>query len=300
MGRSGAGAVGPGEPELRFHNITIYVPKAQLEETAVLYRDVLGLKPVFNRPGHIACFDLLGYDVALCLHEEEVGHPAGVTEVGFWTTRPADFARRASEAGLAVSEVSYADGHQDPLVTDQAGTQVRLGHPPPRIGDGSEPRVHLLCGLVGAGKTTLARQLAAEEMGVRFSLDEWMLRLYGTRYDDPSYVARIDGCKAMIWDLARQVLGAGHDVVLDWNHWSRQRRAESIEAASAVGATPVVHYLDVPVEVAVARALARGVSDPLSHQLDEPGVRHMATILEPPSPEEGAEIVEHPGPSGQP
>lgn len=40
------------------------------------------------------------------------------------------------------------------------------------------PTVHLLCGLPGAGKTTLARRLEAGLPAIRFSLDEWMLRLY--------------------------------------------------------------------------------------------------------------------------
>ncbi|NJC23977.1 putative kinase [Arthrobacter pigmenti] len=40
------------------------------------------------------------------------------------------------------------------------------------------PRVHLLCGLNGAGKTTYARQLEHELPAVRFSLDEWMLHLF--------------------------------------------------------------------------------------------------------------------------
>ena len=43
------------------------------------------------------------------------------------------------------------------------------------------PTVHLLCGLPGAGKTTLARQLEAGLPAVRFSLDERMLRSEGLR-----------------------------------------------------------------------------------------------------------------------
>ena len=35
------------------------------------------------------------------------------------------------------------------------------------------PRVHLLAGLNGAGKTTFARQLEADLPAVRFTLDEW-------------------------------------------------------------------------------------------------------------------------------
>ncbi|MBG6192490.1 adenylylsulfate kinase-like enzyme [Arthrobacter sp. CAN_A212] len=42
----------------------------------------------------------------------------------------------------------------------------------------SQPTVHLLCGLNGAGKTTRARQLEDELPGVRFSLDKWMLRSF--------------------------------------------------------------------------------------------------------------------------
>ena len=47
------------------------------------------------------------------------------------------------------------------------------------------PAVHLLAGLNGSGRTLLARALERRRPAVRFTLDEWMLRLYGLRYDDP-------------------------------------------------------------------------------------------------------------------
>lgn len=48
-------------------------------------------------------------------------------------------------------------------------------------------QIHLLAGLNGAGKTTFARHLEATIPAVRFSLDEWMLRLYGLSVDDPQF-----------------------------------------------------------------------------------------------------------------
>lgn len=39
------------------------------------------------------------------------------------------------------------------------------------------PRLILVCGLPGAGKTTLARRLADEVPAVRLSGDEWMVAL---------------------------------------------------------------------------------------------------------------------------
>ncbi len=157
-----------------------------------------------------------------------------------------------------------------------------------------QPEVHLLCGMVGAGKTTLARQIAERHNGVRFTLDEWMRRLHGgLRYDDPAYVAALAACQGLIWDTAQQVLASGHDVVLDWNQWSCARRAEWASVARAVGALPIVHFLDVSVDLAVERAVGRADSDPFSHELDEAAVRHLGALFEAPTQAEGIEIVMH-------
>lgn len=75
--------------------------------------------------------------------------------------------------------------------------------------------VHLVCGLNGAGKSTCARWLQSEHSVVRFTLDEWMLRLYGIPYDDPRYAAKAEKCQQLILDVALQVLAGGVDVVLD-------------------------------------------------------------------------------------
>lgn len=151
------------------------------------------------------------------------------------------------------------------------------------------PRVHLLCGLVAAGKTTHARRLEGEVPAVRFTLDEWMLRLYGLRYDDPEYVARLDGCTSLVWDTASQVLRLGHDVVLDWNQWSVDRRRAWRERAESAGFRVLLHHLDVPLGTAIARALGRDAAG--VHLIDEAGVRHSAAIFQPPTPDEGIEIL---------
>lgn len=84
--------------------------------------------------------------------------------------------------------------------------------------------MHLLVGLNGAGKTTYARQLEARLPAVRCTLDEWMIRLYQFRYDEPEYASLASLCRELSWDLALQVLAAGTDVVLDWNSGSRSQR----------------------------------------------------------------------------
>ena len=157
-----------------------------------------------------------------------------------------------------------------------------------------KPTIHLMCGLVAAGKTTLARELAREIPAVRLSRDEWMLRLYGGRYDERLYVERLGPCTELIWDLALEIVRSGGAVVLDWNFWSKERRSEARQRATAAGAEVRLHWLDVPVEVVVERAAGR-LRDrpPDAHEIDEEGVRHFATIFEPPTGDEGIPIERH-------
>ncbi|MDA3648488.1 ATP-binding protein [Saccharopolyspora indica] len=152
--------------------------------------------------------------------------------------------------------------------------------------------VHLLCGLNGGGKTTYARHLAEQLPAVRFGLDEWMLRLYPHRYDTAEYAMRAEVCKELIWETALQVLRTGTDVVLDWNQWSRARRAQWRARAMDAGFAVRLHYVRVPLETAVARAEARTADgEPGAHPLDAAAVRHLASIFESPAVDEGLPMI---------
>lgn len=148
-----------------------------------------------------------------------------------------------------------------------------------------------MCGIVGSGKSTLARELARDLPALRLSRDEWMLRLFGFAYDDPAYVAALAPCTELLWDIAAGALAAGASVVLDWNHWSRERRADSLARCKKIGVAMSLHYVDVPVDTAILRGLSR--TDDFSHRLDEAGVRHSAAILEAPTDDEGFVVLRH-------
>jgi predicted kinase len=156
-----------------------------------------------------------------------------------------------------------------------------------------QPSVHLLCGLPGAGKSTYAQHLADIRLGVRFSLDEWMIRLYGLPFDHPDYPSRSERCQQLISDVALQVLRAGHDVVLDWNQWSRQRRARWGNWAHNAGYRVELHYLVTSLETSITQALTRREQpeSSTSHNIDEAEVRHLADIFEPPTEHEGISIT---------
>ena len=156
-------------------------------------------------------------------------------------------------------------------------------------------RVHLLYGLAGSGKTTLARVMAADGKAVRFTLDEWMIRLYpGLSFESAEYGRQTEVVKDLIWSLAEQVLGAGTDVVLDWNSWSRARRAWAIRRAAEIPAPVVLHRLGASVEQASAQAAqrARDQRTIYAHLISRRDNEHLASIMESPSEEEGFLIID--------
>jgi predicted kinase len=148
--------------------------------------------------------------------------------------------------------------------------------------------VHLLCGLPGAGKTTVARRLEREQRAVRFTLDEWMLALFDLTPYEAEYAARADRVKELIWRTAERVLALGHDVVLDWSQWSRAAREAARRRAEALGADVLLHYVDVPLAIAEERISERNANATGGvHRIDLDDLRRFASeLFEAPRPDE--------------
>jgi predicted kinase len=109
--------------------------------------------------------------------------------------------------------------------------------------------VHLICGSIGAGKTTYAIALADRVRGVRFSVDEWMANLFLADRPEALSLAwaveRTARCETQIWAVADQVLARGMDVVFDVGLSKRQHRDRFRMRAGQVGAESKLHYIDV-------------------------------------------------------
>ena len=123
----------------------------------------------------------------------------------------------------------------------------------------SEAGLILTCGLPGAGKTTLAAQLAVERKAVRLTKDEWLWALGSTPWDEPTR----EKVEQQLWRLAQEILRLGLSVVLDFGLWAPIERDEMRGAARGLGVRIELHYLDVPTEELWRRIEARN-SEPLS------------------------------------
>lgn len=106
------------------------------------------------------------------------------------------------------------------------------------------PRLILICGLPGSGKTTLARQLAQQVRAVRVSPDEWKHALGIDYYDDEARVR----LESRLWQLAQELLTLGQSVIMENGFWAREERDELRLTGRALGAVVELHYLEAPIE----------------------------------------------------
>lgn len=116
------------------------------------------------------------------------------------------------------------------------------------------PTAFLLYGHIGAGKTTLARQLEEQRGAVRFTSDEWVASLYGAEEGSvPDFAEALSRVEAVMEPIWTRCLQAGVDVVLDLGSWSRSKRDHVRQAVVSSGGTVDLISVVAAVDVAWRR-----------------------------------------------
>ena len=119
------------------------------------------------------------------------------------------------------------------------------------------PRLIVVCGLPGAGKTTFARDLADRVGAVRLSADEWLDFLQIGRSERTR-----EQVEALQWKLAQDLLARGLIVIIEWGTWARSERDALRTGARALGAAAELHFLDAPIDVLLERLHRRNRESP--------------------------------------
>lgn len=156
------------------------------------------------------------------------------------------------------------------------------------------PTLHLICGKIAAGKSTLAAQLANAAQTIVIAEDDWLTTLFPDEISSLSDYAR---CSTNLRDIMGPhvvtLLQAGVSVVLDFPANTIANRAWMREIAQTAQVAHRLHYLDVPDDVCLARLRQRNVSGDHAYAATEAQFHQFTKHFVVPSEAEGFEITLH-------
>lgn len=154
--------------------------------------------------------------------------------------------------------------------------------------------LHMICGKIAAGKSTLAEQLAAPDNTVLLSEDAWLASLYEGEIATPhDYVRCAARLRSALAPHIVALLRSGQSVVLDFPANTVETRAWMRGLFDAAGAEHELHFLDVPDTDCLARLHARNADGSHPFAATEAQFHQFSAHFVPPSVDEGFRIVKH-------
>lgn len=152
--------------------------------------------------------------------------------------------------------------------------------------------LYFFCGKMGAGKSTQAKILAAENNAVLISEDEWLSTLYpqqiNTIEDYLQYSARL---KPLLFSHVASILYSGSIVVMDFAANTIARRKWFTELASFANSRSELVYLKMSDEICLAHIAHRRIEQPERAVFDTESVfRELSKYFQEPGESEGLSI----------
>lgn len=151
------------------------------------------------------------------------------------------------------------------------------------------------CGKMAAGKSTLARQLASQEHAVLLVEDEFLERLFpGQIADVAAYATYSSRIRDALGPHIGALLAMGVSVVLDFPGNTRRQRAWFRRLIDDTGAEHELHFIDASDALCMRQLRDRSKDLPAeSPWTTEAGFRAVTAYFEPPTAEEGFDVIRH-------
>ncbi|GAB4515481.1 MAG: ATP-binding protein [Roseibium sp.] len=158
----------------------------------------------------------------------------------------------------------------------------------------TEATLHLLCGNVASGKSTLAERLASQQGTVLLQEDALLFGLY---VEEMATLKDFMRCSQRLRRTMSPhivaLLRSGMSVVLDFHANTRQSRRWMRTLIDEAGCRHQLHYFDTPVEVCRARLRLRNASRTHEFTVSEEDFDRIAAHFEVPGKDEDFNLKVH-------
>lgn len=155
--------------------------------------------------------------------------------------------------------------------------------------------IHLVCGPIGAGKTTYAKQLAKEKNAIRFSEDEWLAKLFVPDapeglLEQPMQVVGVwatekyQRCRSQIWLVCQQLLENKMSIVIDGAAANKEQRDMFRIKAKEYNVEFELYYVTSSADIRHKRVFERNKEqgDTYSLEVTSAMFEHTEAFFEPP------------------
>ncbi|MCO4825125.1 MAG: ATP-binding protein [Amylibacter sp.] len=154
--------------------------------------------------------------------------------------------------------------------------------------------LHLVCGLICAGKSTLCNALAAQPNTVLLSEDHWLKTLYGPEMQTVSdYVTYSKRLQNLLTSHVANLLQSGTTVVLDFPANTLKQRSWLMAVIEQANCQHTLHVLDVPIEDCKTRLFKRNAQRAHQFTVSEEQFDRFSAHFVAPSASEGFNIETH-------
>ncbi|WP_298803608.1 ATP-binding protein [uncultured Lentibacter sp.] len=158
----------------------------------------------------------------------------------------------------------------------------------------SEPVLHMLCGKIAAGKSTLSATLGQGAGVIVIREDDWLHALYSDRLETlADYSACTARLREIVGPLSIDLLRAGTSVVLDFAANRPPERAWMRGLAQTAGAQARLHYLEVDDATCLTRLRARNARGEHPFRVSEAQFHRITSHFVPPTEEEGLDVIRY-------
>ncbi|WP_286931783.1 AAA family ATPase [Leclercia sp. UBA5958] len=163
-----------------------------------------------------------------------------------------------------------------------------------RVTTSEQPTLHLLCGKIASGKSTLSATLGSSPGTVIVREDLWLAALFAEEMHSISdYVQYSSRLRSAMKPHLVSLLKAGLSVVLDFPANTQTNREWMMSIIKESGASNKLHYLNVSDDVCKSRLRVRNAEGGHEFSATDQQFEIITRYFSEPMADEGFDIVEY-------